>query len=136
MCLRESGPVPVLGWIVELGEDELVLGTASFVRVEGAAVSLSAPGSWSLKPRDLPGLEACQSEWKKAREKELLSSEAEALTGSMGPERRTSRGLSSDFANLNGLFQVAFEDNEEDDEDEYDFCPPSRVLAVFFHLEE
>eukprot|EP00439_Symbiodinium_sp_Y106_P044463 s3833_g5.t1 len=99
--IGEGSLVPVIGWVVEAADEELVLATTSdlttlehtsqvkvsdkliyFVRVARDTASLEPPAGWKGdKPKDLAPLETCRTAWTKAKDNELRSSEAEGTEG-------------------------------------------------------
>ena len=99
--IGEGSLVPVIGWVVEAADEELVLATTSdlttlehtsqvkvsdkliyFVKVARDTASLEPPAGWKGdKPKDLAPLETCRTAWTKAKDNELRSSEAEGTEG-------------------------------------------------------
>ena len=144
--IGKDGAVPVIGWAVEAADDEIVLATTSdlsslehtskakvgqqtvsFVRVGQNTASLETPAGWGgLKPKDLAPLDVCQSAWKKVKDSELLSSEAEA-TKVRKPKAQKGKGsLAADLSQLRGLFGEGDSEGEEESDSEGDLAFPPR----------
>ena len=144
--IGKDGVVPVIGWAVEAADDEIVLATTSdlsslehtskakvgqqtvsFVRVGQNTASLETPAGWGgLKPKDLAPLDVCQSAWKKVKDSELLSSEAEA-TKVRKPKAQKGKGsLAADLSQLRGLFGEGDSEGEEESDSEGDLAFPPR----------
>ena len=150
-CRSSSGDKPVSGWIVELGEGEIVIATSvkaaeglsnklegksgdtsvAFLRVPSASATESQPSNWTgPRVRELPGLGPSKTVWEKVGKKELGSSDA-------GPAERPPRAsrrspLEADLDGLGKLFAAGRDDEDEDDDEEDDdedlpsFLPPGQ----------
>ena len=146
--------VPICGWVVELVDDEAVVGTALaatsanipgavegksgaekllFVRVPQTSLATSQPAVWKGNlPSTLPSWTVARAVWRQVDVKGLGSSEAEVPRPK--PSRAASKkGLQQEMQDLSHLFGDATDSEEDDEEADQDFAAAAsssqRVLA-------
>ena len=148
-----GGVIPVLGWIVELTEEEAVVAASAssvesvtqkilarkgdseiaFLRVAASALTLSRPENWTGgRVKDLAAFGACRNAWEKASEQELLGSEADALGRRAVPKSKAAARkdrLGSELAGLASLYGNVEDDEDEDSEGDSFATAAPRFLA-------
>ena len=137
-CRASLGDKSVAGWVVDVSEDEVVIGTSpasgegidhilkatagdipvSFFRVPSDSVSESQPSNWKgPRAKDLPTFAAAQTAWKKVATEDLESSDAGPAHGALRRRGKDGR-LRGDLQGLGKLFAAGVDDEEEDEEDD------------------
>ena len=149
-CRASVGDKSVAGWVVDVSEDEVVIGTSpasgegidhslkatagdipvSFFRVPSDSVSESQPSNWKgPRAKDLPTFAAAQTAWKKVATEDLESSDAGPAHGALRRRGKDGR-LRGDLLGLGKLFAAGVDDEEEDEEDEEDDEGPLSLLPA------
>ena len=135
---EEGEACPVCGWVVELADDEVIVGTAvtpatsgipgsvegasgaeklRFIKLPQSRMTTSQPTTWKGNlPRDLPCWVKSRTSWRAAGAKDLESSEADAQPAAA--ERKSSKkGLGQELRDLSHVFGEG-DDSERDEDDE------------------
>ena len=135
---EEGEACPVCGWVVELADDEVIVGTAvtpataripgsvegasgseklRFIKIPRASVTTSQPQTWKGNhPHELPSWVSSRACWRAAGAKDLESSEADAQPAAAG-KKSSKKGLSQELRDLSHLFGDG-DDSESDEDDE------------------
>eukprot|EP00439_Symbiodinium_sp_Y106_P013668 s3090_g1.t4 len=153
---REDGEAcPICGWVVELADDEVIVGTAvtsatskipgsvegvsgaeklRFVKIPRASATTSQPATWKGNhPHELPSWVTSRACWRAAGARDLESSEADVQPARV-EKKASKKGLGQELRDLSHLFGDGGDDSESDEDDEIGQATQaaasnSRVLA-------
>ena len=146
---------PICGWVVELADDEVIVGTAvtsatskipgsvegvsgaeklRFVKIPRASATTSQPATWKGNhPHELPSWVTSRACWRAAGARDLESSEADVQPARV-EKKASKKGLGQELRDLSHLFGDGGDDSESDEDDEIGqatqaAASSSRVLA-------